>query len=433
MRYTAVMLSKMSLIALVVSLAACSEITFPFPIGGSATLIGSTPTATIPPTASVAPSTPTPPANQLTVWLPPQFAPEAETPGGEVLAQQLAEFQQTRGITVTVRLKAETGRGGLLDSLLAAYNVAPAVLPEVIALSRDDLAAAAAAGAVTPLDGLILPEVLTQAYPFAQALSRVDGRWVGAPFVAEARLAVYHTGVYSSAPVRWSDIVTGTFIFPGTEATGLTLLNDYLAREGPLLDEQGQPALNVPLLTSLFTQLQTAREAGQLPLATLSYTDTLSTWQAFRDRRATLALTSTRWYMAEAGRVEQSAAMLPPTLQGTAFTLADGWCWALVNKGSDSARAAELLNWLTTPARLAEWTRAARVLPPRADTLAAWDTDAFSPLAAALLTNAQLQPPAAVLDRLGPLLVQALDDVLNNRATPEAAARAVAQTYLSEP
>jgi len=411
--------------ALALSVAACTVTPAPPP----STPLGA-PTPATTPTVPARPLTPTPPApDELVIWLPPRFAPDPDTRGGAVLAQQLAEFEATRGVTVTVRLKVEAGRGGLLDSLLTAFNVAPEVLPDLIALRRDDLAEASVAGALTALDGLLLPEVLTQAYPFAQTMSRVEGRWVGAPFATDARIAVYRSDVYGSAPARWSDLITGTVIFPGAEASGLTLLNDYLALDGPLANDNGQPALNVPLLTSLLTQLSLTREARLLPLATLSYTDTTATGQAFREGRATLAVTSATWYLAEAGRLEQTAAMLPPTLRGRAFTLAEGWCWALVNTGAEDARVAELANWLTTPSRLAAWTRAARVLPPRADVLAAWGDDSFAPLAAAVLTSAELQPPRATLEQLGPLLAQALDDVLNNRATPEAAARAVAQSY----
>jgi hypothetical protein len=88
-----------------------------------------------------------------------------------------------------------------------------------------------------------------------------------------------------------------------------------------------------------------------------------------------------------------------------------------------------LLNWLTATTQLGQWTRAARVLPPRSAVLAMWGDDPQAPLAAALLTSAQLQPPAAVLDKLGPLLQTALEDVLNDRAAPNEAANTVAQAY----
>jgi maltose-binding protein MalE len=424
MRYTAAMRKRWSWSVLMMVLTACS-LTPP----GSNTPTAA-PTAASTPTPAIAP-TPTPALtpNTLVVWLPPQFGTDPNTLGEAMLQQQLAEFGETVGLTVTARAKAEGGRGGILESLLAAYNVAPGALPDVVALRPDDLAAASAVGAVIPLEGWVARETLEEAYPFAQVMSRIEGRWVGVPFAADARVAVYNTQVYTSALTRWSNVVTGTLVIPGAEANALTVLNDYLALDGPLADANGEPLLSVPLLTSIFTQLKDAQQARWLPTFTLTLTDTAATWRVYRERRATFALTSARAYFSEAGRVQNTAAGLPPTLDGSAFTLAEGWCWALVNTGRDYTPAAELLNWLTATTQLGQWTRAARVLPPRSAVLAMWGDDPQAPLAAALLTSAQLQPPAAVLDKLGPLLQTALEDVLNDRAAPNEAANTVAQAY----
>jgi ABC-type glycerol-3-phosphate transport system substrate-binding protein len=123
-----------------------------------------------------------------------------------------------------------------------------------------------------------------------------------------------------------------------------------------------------------------------------------------------------------------SGAALPPTSDGSPFTLADGWGWALVNKNAHRAEAVDLLNWLTEPGRLAGWTQAAAVLPTRAAVLAGWGNTRFAALAATALAHAQLQPSERILGVVGPVLRQATDDVLNGRATPEAAAQTAART-----
>lgn len=403
---------------LALALAACALTPTPAP-----------PTVIAPPTltrAVVLPvQTPTPAPATLTLWLPPQFAPASAEPGAEALAQQLAEFEQAANVRVTVRLKAEAGSGGLLDSLLGAFHVAPQALPDIVALPPDELAAAARAGVLTSLDGLLPADVLSDTYPFAQTLSRVDGRWVGVPFAADARVLVYDTGLYTTAPLRWADLVTGTLIAPAGETTGLTLLSDYLARQGSLADDAGQPALDAAQLAQVFAQLQTLQQAGRFSAAVLTYDDPAETWQVFRERRAGLALTSARWFLREASRVRRSAASLPPTAEGAPFTLAEGWSWALVNRDGNRAVAAELVQALIAPAALADWTLAARWLPPRPSALAAWDDDPFAPLAAEVLTRARLRPPVESLNTFGPALRSALGDVLSGRATPEAAAQQV--------
>jgi ABC-type glycerol-3-phosphate transport system substrate-binding protein len=361
----------------------------------------------------------------LTIWLPPQFTPQSNEPAAQALARQLANFEQTHNTRVVVRVKAETGPGGLLASLLGAFTVAPQALPDVVALPADDLARAARAGVLVPLDVLLPTEALSDTYPFAQTLSRVDGRWVGAPFAADARVLVYDTSLYTTAPLRWADVVTGTLIFPGNETDGLTLLSDYLALGGELTNDAGQPDLDAARLTQVFANLRTLQEAGRLSAAVLTYDDPTETWQVFRERRAGLALTTARWYLREADRMRRSAAALPPNTEGAPFTLAEGWSWAIVNRDAEREPAALLVQALIAPEALAEWTLAARWLPPRPSALAAWGDDPFAPLAAEVLTRAQLRPPGDVLNTFGPALRSALGDVLSGRATPEIAAQQV--------
>src|SRR6185503_11303206 len=106
--------------------------------------------------------TPTLDPNLIRVWLPRTFAPNANTPGGLVLAKQLAEFQSAHpAMTLDVRLKQVSGPGGLFTALTAAYNAAPATLPHLIALSRDEVAAGYRAGLLLPLDSALEGESLT--------------------------------------------------------------------------------------------------------------------------------------------------------------------------------------------------------------------------------------------------------------------------------
>ncbi len=384
---------------------------------------------TAPPTRAA-----TPGSQHLVIWLPPEFAPEAAQPGGAVLAEHLAQFEAGHpGWTVQARVKAADGPSGLLAALLAAHNVAPAALPDLIALRADDLAAAAAAGAVVALDRWVPREALEDSYPFARAMGLTQNQWAGLAFAADARILVYNTDLYATAPTHWADIVTGTMSLPAAEATGLSVLTDYLAAGGQVLDEAGQPALEAPRLAASLAEWRRLQERGVLPLSTLTYTGPEESWQVFRERRVTLTLTTAHWYLTEAGRVSLAAAALPPNQTGAPFTLAEGWCWALVNKGEDLAGAAELLNWLASPARQAAWTLAAGWLPTRAATLTAWGEAPFVPLAAEALTRAQWEPPPRVRDLVGPLLRQAVADVLNGRATPEAAARTVVAALAALP
>ena len=379
------------------------------------------------------PGTPEPTSaapGHLRLWLPPELTPDVNTPGGRVLAAQLQAFEQAHpGSVVEIRTKAASGVGGLLNALVTAANVAPSVMPDIVALGRDDLALAAEAGLVEPLESFVPATTLADLYPFAQELGRVNGVWVGLPFAADARVLAYATNFYPTPPALWSDVDVGVYMLPGGEATALTVLSAYLGRGGTLADDTGAPHLDPSLLAAVLQEYQGLEAVGRLPLTTLDYVDPAGTWQALRQRQAALVATSAHQFLGEQGAVGGVAMTLLPTAGQPSLALADGWSWALVNLAPDQhPLAAELLAYLLAPEQHAAWTLAAGVLPTRAATLAAWQDADLAEQAGIVLAEAQLQPPGAVLAVLGPALRQALADVVSGRATPFAAATAAAET-----
>ncbi len=417
-------LSRTCLIIFSLILAGC--VTTPTPSNPTAT-----PAATAVSTLTPPPIAPTPPGaiTGLRVWLPQAFAPDDNTPGGSVLADQIAQFGTAHpGQTVEVRLKQASGAGGLLRSLETAYNVAPPVLPDLIALNHDDLITAAKAGLVIPLNDFFVTDSLADYYPFARSMSTVEDKLVGLPFAADARVLVYNPQLYPTPPRTWAEVITGTLAVPGAEPAGLTLLHVYLSLGGTFADASGKMALDSEVLAEALSIFQSLQSAGVLPLSTLAYADPAATWQVFRERRASLAITSAQWYLAERQRVSPAAATLIPTSNGTPLALASDWSWAVVNTSPErNAAAVALLRWLTDPAQLSAWTLAAHVLPPRAAALTRWGASPLIPFASDVLTHAQPQPSAEALALVGPPLRQALDDVLSGRATPFTAATTAAQ------
>lgn len=384
-----------------------------------------------PPPTPARPNTPSPGATtSLRLWLPPSFAPDVNTAGGRLLADQISAFEAAHpGTAIEVRLKSATGTGGLLNSLVAAANVAPSVLPHLIALRRDDLAAAASAGLVTQLDERLPPELLADYYPFAQSLGRVNGEWMGLPFAADARVMAYLNSAYPTPPLNWADLVTGTVAVPVAEPSALSLLTVYLALGGELTDEAGGVLLQADPLAEALGFFAGLQSAGMLPPTILDMADADDAWEMFRERRATLAFTSAQLYLAEYYRVEGAAATLLPTRGQPPLALADGWSWALVNvHPGERDLAAQLLAWLVAPEQNAAWTEAAQVLPTRAASLSGWQAQRLIPFVSDLVTHAELQPAGTTLALTGPALRQALSDVLAGRATPFAAATRASQT-----
>jgi ABC-type glycerol-3-phosphate transport system substrate-binding protein len=385
--------------------------------------------ATEPATSDATPAV-NPTSQPLQIWLPPTFAPDGTTPAGSVLAQQLAKFAaEHAGVVIQTRSKADSGDGELVRALAAAVNVAPTVVPDLVILNREQLVRASAAGLVTPLDKTLPTQILSDYYLFAQDMSRVDGEWLAVTFAADARVLVYDTAVYTDTPRLWDDLLMpgSTYVIPGAESSALTLLTEYLARGGALTDANGNPVLDpAPLAEALSTFLK-AREYGALPLSALTFLDPKATWQTFREQRVTAAITSASWFLQETARAPSAAMSLPPTQGGTGLTLAEAWCWALVNKPEQQAEAAELLTWLAAPTRLAEWTQVSNLLPTRAATLAKLNNPMFE-AAAEILVHARLRPPTEIMAAVSAPLQKALDDTVSGRLSPEAAATAAAQS-----
>ncbi len=416
-------------------LAACQ--TGPTPTPPAVTVTGAVGTpAVTPPIGTPLAGTPAPGEGQtpvvpglLRLWLPPEFMPDVNTPGGRVLAAQLQAFELAHpGIAVEVRAKAAGGVGGLLNALVTAANVAPSSLPDIVALRHDDLGLAAEAGLVAALEPYVPADTLADFYPFAHSLGRVNGVWMGLPFAADARVLVYTTTFYPSPPTVWSDVDAGVYLVPGAEPTALSLLTAYLVRGGTLTDEAGATHLDTSVLAAALQEYQALESIGRLPVTTLDYVDPAATWKAFRRREAALVATSAAWFLAEQAEVSGSAMTLLPTAGQPGLALADGWSWALVNSAANqNPLAAELLNYLLAPAHHAAWTEASAVLPTRAATLAGWQSGPLAAQVSVVLTAAQMQPTGAQLGRVGPALRQALADVISGRATPFAAATVAAE------
>src|SRR5690349_8300572 len=117
-------------------LAACQNVPTATAPAATATGAAGTAVATAPAVTPLAGTptgdepTPTAPG-VLRLWLPPEFTPDVNTPGGRVLAAQLQAFELAHpGLAVEVRTKAAGGVGGLLNSLVTAANVAPSGLPD---------------------------------------------------------------------------------------------------------------------------------------------------------------------------------------------------------------------------------------------------------------------------------------------------------------
>jgi maltose-binding protein MalE len=412
-------------------LAACRAGGVPGPTQPPPALSPTASASQVTPDAPTPTSAPSPAPLALRLWTSPEAAPGESVPGGSALARQIAEFEaNTPNVAVEVRVKKTSGAGSLLDALRTASAAAPASLPDVVALSRDDLATAAREGLLQPLaPEAASPEALADFYQAALDAARVDGQVYGLPFSADATVLVYNTELRATAPITWTDVLspTGAYLLPLGDPLGLVTLQQYYALGGTVNGADGGLALDSGLLSQVLAFYQSAAAAGVLPLNSDDYLDPGSTWLAYREQRAALAAAPASLYLREHDRAGSTGARLLPTRDGVALALGTSWSYALVTADPlRQSQALALMQWLTAPAHVGEWSQAAGVLPPRASALDAWTDASQAAFAAQVMPAAQLQPDAAALAVLGPPIRLAVLETVAGRASPRTAAEQAA-------
>jgi len=364
----------------------------------------------------------------LRLWLPPEFDPQAGTPAGDLLNTRLQEFiQQNPGVAIQVRLKATEGAGGLLESLVTANAAAPLALPDLVALPRPLLESAALKGLIYPYDNLSISLEGEGWYEYARQLAHLQTTPFGLPFAGDALVLTYRTTALS-APQDWQEMLSGTsiLVFPAADPFAYFTLTLYLAQDGQLQDDQGRPMLTEAALLSVLDYYQRAALANLMPFwLTQSETDAQA-WETFETEQHPMLVTWLSRYLVERRSAPISLSLAPlPTEDGNAFTLASGWTWALASP--EPARrelSTQLAEFLVDEDFLAQWTQAAGYLPPRPAALDSWTDSTLRGLVERIAISARLAPPTELLASLGPILEQAVVDVLKAESLPAAAVQA---------
>jgi multiple sugar transport system substrate-binding protein len=410
-------------------LAGCSEL----PISGQATpTFMPSETPTILPTPTVEPTeVPAHPA-AIRIWLPPQFDLSNGSPGSQLLKERLDEFTARRsGIKVDVRVKALSGTGGILDSLIAANAAAPLALPDLVLIPRDILENAALKGLLFPLTDLISPLDDGDWYPYAQQLAHLQDSTFGLPFAGDAQVLLYRPAEIQEPPRDWPAVLemNAPLIFPAGDEQARFTITEYMASAGQLEDEEGRPMLDVATLENVLTFFQSAESAGVMPFWLTQYTSDEQAWEAYNEAQSNMVVTWISRFLSELP-VDTDAAPVP-TPEGVPFTLANGWVWAVSNPQVERhAAAVELAEFLTTSDFLSQWTAASGYLPPRSSALDGWSNTTLQILAEQIARSAQIFPPADVMTAVSPALQQATVEVLKEQIDPATAAQEAADTVL---
>jgi multiple sugar transport system substrate-binding protein len=368
----------------------------------------------------------------LRLWLPPQWDPASGTTVGDLLDARLRAFEaQNPDVHLEVRLKALEGTGGLLEALANANAAAPLALPDLVALPRSLLESAALKSLVYPFDGLTAVMETGGWYEYASQLAHLQDSIYGLPFAGDALLLAYRPSVMETPPRDWESALSlgSALIFPAADPQALFTLLQYQAAGGAIQDDQGRPYLDEAILAQVLTFYQQASQAGAAPFWLTQLETDEQAWQAFGSEQAPMTTAWSSLFFSTDHALSFEADFAPLlTTDGEPYTLGDGWVWALASPDPERrALAAQLAEFLVNEQFLAAWTSVAGYLPPRAEALAGWGEASQRPVVDSVSLSAHLLPSADVLSSLGPVLKEAVAEVLKQQSDPQSAAQAAAE------
>jgi ABC-type glycerol-3-phosphate transport system substrate-binding protein len=354
----------------------------------------------------------------LRVWLPPEFDPAAQTDGAKLLAQGLAEFEEGHpGLKIEVRIKKVEGENEIVNVLSLTSTAAPNSLPDLIALSRPDLEAAAIQGLLHPIDGLSASLDDPNWYGYAQELGRIQNTGYGLPFAGNALVLVYYPEL--GTIVNWDDVFKSRsrLVFPAGNPQGLVGLSLYASAGGEILDAQGLPTLEVEALTRALTLVKEGIAKNVFPPSLANVSTEAQALQIYRTGNADKGII---WILDYESASDGEITPLPG-LDEASFAYATGWLWALAGSNPENQQlAVELAEHLVADEFIGEWTHTTGYLPTRPSTVEEGDRTL-----AAIVDSAHPVPSNDVVAVLGPLMQEALTRVLNGEPPEEVAGSVV--------
>ena len=409
--------------------------------------VTATPPVTIAPTPIALQATPEQPSSppqsntvsSLRLWIPPEIGARTEA-GSQELASQIRAFETIRtNLDVTVEQKPIEGPGGVINYLQTGRAVAPAVMPDLVAVPTSLIADPRVRDLFYPMGGLIDPAFMEDIYP-ASAAQAVNGNQVlGYPFaVTGLTHLIYNPKVITGTiPMSWSQLISDTnktLVLPADSREGAMLgLQFYLAEGGSIVDSSGRATLEAePLARAL--ALIGIRKGNLLQSHQLKTLD--EAWQYHQ-----LGLSDFMWtrsdyllgrQMLDPSLIGSQEFSAVPGVSGPLVPLTTSWAWAITtNDPSRQAVAADMITSLTTPENMANWSTRSQLLPANrsAIELLAQDNPYYL-FANEALEQAQPMPvneASRLMDVLGDAVFQVLATEISPTLIAEEAAATLRQ------
>lgn len=371
----------------------------------------------------------------LKVWLPAPLISDETGSAYQLLANHTAEFSGGNGIAVEFRIKESSGVGGIMSTIRAGKDVAPAALPDVTLIRRREMTSTQASQYLQSLETLFSSSVLNDlagGVGFGQIRLEGERALYGLPYLFNMLISV-HAQPLEKAGTRLSfaDVLANEadFLFPAARANGLnqTFYLQYLAAGGAA-PEDGVMALSEDALETVLQFYEDLYVRGLISPDVLTFQSPAAYLSDFinRGERRLLAVFSTSDYLT---LIQQQETILLaseiPTAAANGSSIQEGWLWVLVTPDRNRhAYAARFIEWMMEPAFHASIARALHHLPSQPATLPdslppAADTALFQ----RLLADSVLPLPEGDGGATPRLMQEAVKQVLHGDASASQATR----------
>lgn len=371
----------------------------------------------------------TPEPVALTVWLPDWMLLD-EPEAARLLQNSIQGFGIDHQIDISIVIKPPTGSAGLLDALSKTYPVAPAVLPDLIALPLIDADLAAQQNLLQPLNGLIPDDLQGDLYPFAGHVLASTESWYVLPFAADFEHLAFQPSKLSDIPLNWKTILESkaSYAFPagGPETT----LPDAITIQYLSVNASQTLTPNPEALRQLLNFYEAAYNDGLIDPEILQASSPADTWALALQGKVDLAHTLASLWLRDRAQATILRFGPIPTADSIPRSIAHGWAFAIVTADPvRQAPASQLIAELMAPDTLAAWTLAAHQLPTRRSALALWPGDDYTVFVGESLERAV--PSTAI--RIDPTFARsvhrAISDVLSGTASVDDAVQTAVSSW----
>lgn len=368
---------------------------------------------------------------KLTFWTIESISPEAEGEAGTFIGNSLRAFERANpDVDVDLQLKKATGKGGIVDFLRTTKNVAPTVLPDVAVMNATDLPQAFSEGLIQPLDGRLDRSIVQDLLPAARRIGTVSDRLVAVPLGLEMEHQVYNTAIFTAPPLLWTDVLSSStqYLFPAKGINGLVndhTLAQYFSVGGTFLDDRDAPKIDEGALRAVLEFYHQAVQNDIVNASILEAATVEELWPTYLLGQAGLTQISVKQYLTDRDLLNNSmyAPISVRDARNTPVAITNGWALVLVTADPARQKAAlNLMAWFLSTNSNATWNMINNSIPTR-DTAyqQLGGDDPYWKFLAEQLNTARPHPRFAGYDQIGRILQQAVQQVINDEATPEQA------------